>query len=417
MNRVAKVFRSRLFNNIFNQFLLEGFSNLIPIILVPFLLNQIGVEKYGVINFALAFAFYFQVVNEFGFDLSNVRHVVLHRDDKHRLSEIFSSILCCKLGIILVSAFVYVLIVCILPDFRQLWLLYALAFVRLFGIILSPYWFFRSMEDIKYVTRAVLPAKIIATLPIFFIVHSADKYIWVMFFFALETILSGIISLAIIRKRYGLTFQRPSVQNLKFYMKDSFPFFTSTFLTRIYQNSNAVVLGFVCGEASVGIYTATEKLYNAYSSFVMPIITKVLYPYFSRIKDFVRINRAVLLIIGLNIVLLGLVYYLTPYLLDFFLKENVDEIISYFNLFLLLLMVSIPCELLGYTYLGVMGYVNKVNETAVYAALFYMLSAIVLTATHLVSISNLIFLLLATNLIRLIMLLRYIRIYKGRNTQ
>lgn len=416
MNRVAKVFSSRLFNNIFNQFLLEGFSHLIPIILVPFLLNRIGVEKYGVINFALAFAFYFQVVNEFGFDLSNVRHVVLHRDDKHRLSEILSSILCCKLGIILVSALVYVLIICIFPSFRQLWLLYALAFVRLFGIILTPAWFFRSMEDTKYVTRTVLPAKIIAILPIFFIVHSADKYIWVMFFFALETILSGIISLAIIRKRYGLVFQLPSAQNLKFYMKDSFPFFTSTFLTRIYQNSNAVVLGFVCGEASVGIYSATEKLYNAYSSFVMPIITKVLYPYFSRIKDFVRINRAVFLILGLNLVLLGIVYYLVPYLLDFFIKDNVDEIISYFNLFLLLLVVSIPCELLGYTYLGVMGYVNRVNETAIFAALFYILSVIALTVSNLVSITNLIFLLMATNLIRLIMTLTYIRIYKGRNT-
>ena len=44
----------------------------------------IGVEKYGLVNFAIIFSFYFQIFNEFGFDLSNVRHVVNNRDNQEK---------------------------------------------------------------------------------------------------------------------------------------------------------------------------------------------------------------------------------------------------------------------------------------------------------------------------------------------
>ena len=66
---LSQVFKSRLLSNIWNQFLLYGFSSIIPILLIPYLLNVIGVEKYGLVNFAIIFSFYFQIFNEFGFDL------------------------------------------------------------------------------------------------------------------------------------------------------------------------------------------------------------------------------------------------------------------------------------------------------------------------------------------------------------
>ena len=47
---------SKLFSNIFNQFLLYGFSHLLPFLLMPYLLATVGVAKYGLINFAIAFS-------------------------------------------------------------------------------------------------------------------------------------------------------------------------------------------------------------------------------------------------------------------------------------------------------------------------------------------------------------------------
>ncbi len=179
---LSKIIHSKIFENLCNQFILYGFSRLFPLFLIPFLLNTIGIEKYGLIEIALAFSFYFQVINEFGFDLSNVRHVIKNRDNPEALSNVFSAILQCKTLLFTITSVVYFSIVYFYQDFREYWLLYLLCSIRLYGILSLPNWMFRSMEDLKYVTRIILSVKTISILPIFWVVESPDDYNWVMFF-------------------------------------------------------------------------------------------------------------------------------------------------------------------------------------------------------------------------------------------
>ena len=157
------------------------------------------------------------------------------------------------------------------------------------------------MEDVKYVTRVSLIVKCISILPIFVVVRKPEDFTWVMFFFALETVLSGILALGIAINKYKLLWVRVSFNDVVYYFKDSFPFFTSMFLTRVYQTSNTFILGVVCGDFVTGIYSAAEKLHNVYTSLITPLIEDIFYPYFSRIKDIVKINMMVLSIIALNL--------------------------------------------------------------------------------------------------------------------
>lgn len=406
---ISRVVKSKLFSNIFNQFLLYGFSHILPFLLMPYLLATIGVAKYGLVNFALAFSFYFQVVNEWGFDLSNVRHVVKNRDNSKELSKIFWSIIGCKGLLLIVSSLIYSLIIFLIPKFHGNEWLYFWSFIRLVGIIITPFWLFRSMEDMKYVTRISLMVKCFCILPIFFIVKFPGDYNWVMFFFSLEAIFSGIVSLLIAIKSYRLHFYRVRLLDIKFYFKDSLPFFTSVFLTRIYQTSNTFVLGLVCGDSVTGIYSAAEKLYNAYASLVAPMINHIFYPYFSRIKDFVRINKMVLTIIISNLIILTLVYIVSPYLIPIFIKVEVNNIINYFNIFLLVLVFSISNEILGFPYLGILGQIKEVKDSTWYASLFYLSLLFLFLFFGMVNILNLIFLLLGTNIVSLLFRLWFIK--------
>lgn len=406
---ISRVVKSKLFSNIFNQFLLYGFSHILPFLLMPYLLATIGVAKYGLVNFALAFSFYFQVVNEWGFDLSNVRHVVKNRDNSKELSKIFWSIIGCKGLLLIVSSLIYSLIIFLIPKFHGNEWLYFWSFIRLVGIIITPFWLFRSMEDMKYVTRISLMVKCFCILPIFFIVKFPGDYNWVMFFFSLEAIFSGIVSLLIAIKSYRLHFYRVRLLDIKFYFKDSLPFFTSVFLTRIYQTSNTFVLGLVCGDSVTGIYSAAEKIYNAYASLVAPMINHIFYPYFSRIKDFVRINKMVLTIIISNLIILTLVYIVSPYLIPIFIKVEVNNIINYFNIFLLVLVFSISNEILGFPYLGILGQIKEVKDSTWYASLFYLSLLFLFLFFGMVNILNLIFLLLGTNIVSLLFRLWFIK--------
>lgn len=405
---ISRVLKSKLFSNIFNQFLLYGFSHILPFLLMPYLLATIGVAKYGLVNFAIAFAFYFQVFQEWGFDLSNVRHVVKYKNDQKQLSLTFFSILSCKFCLAVASFIVYLTIVYSVPEFRNNDSLYLLAFVRLLGILISPYWLFRSMEDVKYVTRVSLIVKCISILPIFVVVRKPEDFTWVMFFFALETVLSGILALGIAINKYKLLWVRVSFNDVVYYFKDSFSFFTSMFLTRVYQTSNTFILGVVCGDFVTGIYSAAEKLHNVYTSLITPLIEDIFYPYFSRIKDIVKINMMVLAIIALNLFIIIIIFFISPYIIPLFIKTEQDEIMFAFNLFLLLLVVRVPNDILGFPYLGVLGKIKEVRNSTVVATTIYSLGIVLFLISGIVSISNIIYLLLATNLVSLLCRIKHI---------
>lgn len=370
---ISKILNSKLLANLSYQTILYGFSHIIPLVLIPFLINTIGIEKYGIINFAIAFGFYFQVINEFGFDLSNVRHVVGNRTDKEKLSEILSTILQCKLYIILVSGIVFFSLVFTCERFKSDTIMYILVFIRMFFVIITPLWLFRSLENMKTITRVTVPVKIISILPVFFVVKQPEDYVWVMLSYTVECMLSAVIILTMAIRNYDLTIRWQRTSTIKYYLKDSLPFFSSSFITRIYQTSNTVIIGFIMGDYALGIYTTAEKLYFAYVSFVSPIISHVFYPYFQRIKDIVRINKIIITTCLCNVGLLLVLYLLMPYVAVFVLGDHSENILHYFNIFLIVLALYIPNELMGFPYMGVIGKIKEVTYSSVYAAISYFI--------------------------------------------
>lgn len=392
-----QLYKSKLLSNICNQFILYGFSGIVPILLIPFLLNVIGVEKYGLINFCLVFSFYFQVFNEFGFDLSNVRHVVNNRENPEKLGRIVSSILQAKIFLVFCSFIVFYFIVISIPSFRKELILYSLAYFRIIGIAIAPYWFFRSMEDLKYITRISIPVKFLCVLPIFFIVQTKGDYYLVMMCYMLETIVSSIVAIIIAKKKYKIKFQIVTIKEIKYYLKDSVPFFSSTFFMRVYTNMNTLILGLFVGDFAVGLYTAAEKLYNAYSSFISPILYQILYPYFTRIKDIKRTTKIVLGICVINIVIVLLLYILSPHIIPIFIKAEASNIISYFNFFLILLAISVPVDMIGFPFLGVLNKIDAVNKTTIFSAIIYFICILFLILFNSIDVNSVILALIIAN--------------------
>ncbi len=409
-DNIKRLAHSKIMSNTLNQFMLYGFSNFIPLFLMPFLLATIGVDCYGLIYFILGFTFYFQIINEFGFDLSNVRHIAENRNNSIQLSYVFSAILQCRLLLFVITSIPYIIIILNFEKFNEFVILYSIALVRLLGITLTPYWFFRSMEDMKNVTKISLFVKILSTLPIFIFVRTPKDTIWVIFFFSLECVLSSCISIWLAIKKYNMKLTCISWKTMLFFLKDSIPFFSSTLFKRIYQNSNIVLLGFFSTPTITGIYTVSEKLYNAYASFMSPLIVHVLYPYFTRVRDFVRINKIVISLCIGNIIILYIIYMLGGFIIPMITdSSNLNEILFYFNLFLILLAISIPNDILGFPYLGVMGFIKEVNYSTIYASVFYLCIIGVLFLANSINIVMLITTLILTNILSLVFRLYYIR--------
>lgn len=92
--------KKRLLANFASLIVLRGFQFLIPLITLPYLVRTIGLEKFGLINFALALGLYFGAVVQYGFGVTATREIARNRDDPEKLSQIYSATLFYRLYLI-----------------------------------------------------------------------------------------------------------------------------------------------------------------------------------------------------------------------------------------------------------------------------------------------------------------------------
>ena len=93
----------QLLSNFLSLTTLQAFTYILPLITLPYLVRVLGTEKFGLVMFAQAFIIFFNIFVDYGFNLSATREVSVNRDNKNKLTEIYSSVISIKLLLLVVS--------------------------------------------------------------------------------------------------------------------------------------------------------------------------------------------------------------------------------------------------------------------------------------------------------------------------
>jgi len=270
--------KRRVLENFLSLSILQGINCILPLITLPYLVRVIGPGHFGLIAFAQAFIQYFNILTDYGFNLSATRAISTHRDDKIKISEIFSSVMVIKCGLLLISLILLTIIVFSFKKFHQDWEIYYLTFGIVVGQVLFPVWFFEGIERMKYITFLNVISKLIFTISIFIFIHKASDYLYVPVLNSFGSLVAGILAIYIVVKNFKIIFKFPQIEQLKHQLKEGWCIFISTVAVAAYKSSSIFILGLFASNEIVGYFSVAKKLIDVVNS-MASIISRAIYPY------------------------------------------------------------------------------------------------------------------------------------------
>jgi len=315
----------RLFENFISLSILQGLNYILPLVTFPYLVRVLGVEKFGLLSFTTATIAYFQILTDYGFNLSATREVAINRDNKEKLNEIFSSVMIIKFGLLIISFLLLSVLVFSFEKFRQDWLVYYLSFGMVVGQVLFPVWFFQGMERMRYITILNAVAKGIFTIAIFVFVKSQSDYWKVPLLNSIGFLIAGIASLVLIYKYFKIVLTRVSKISIFKQLQDGWLIFISNITVSLYTISTTFILGLFTNNIIVGYYSAADKLINIAKSLFFPV-TQTLYPYISNLAS--RSKKRTIDLIKKIALIFGLIGMIITISISFFAEKIIYIIVG-----------------------------------------------------------------------------------------
>lgn len=275
-------------------FLLQNVNYIIPLLLLPYLTRTLGADNFGRISFAQAFVTYFIMLTDFGFNTSSTQEVVRVRDDRKALSKVFWSTTFTKLFFAILSFFLFAILILVVPKLQLANILLLIAFTGVISTILFPVWLFQGLEKMSYITWLNVLPRILVLICTFIFVKQKSDYTMALSIQAIGTLLSAIACSILIFKQKTVSFYLPQLSDIQSTITESWHIFASSVATNIYTTTNTVVLGFLSSDATVGIFSASEKIIRAIIS-IFSSISQVTFP---RINTYYKQSKELALQFG-----------------------------------------------------------------------------------------------------------------------
>ena len=101
-NIIKERTKTLVFKNFSALMILQLGNTVLALIIMPYLINALGISKYGLYSFAFAISMYLVIVTDFGFGFTGVKLISVNRNNLNKVSGIFHSIQIIKIIILLI---------------------------------------------------------------------------------------------------------------------------------------------------------------------------------------------------------------------------------------------------------------------------------------------------------------------------
>lgn len=250
---------------------------LVPLMVFPYVSRILGPEGIGSIDVVESVINYSILFSMMGLSTLGIREIAKAKDDPEMLRQTFVDLFSLNLVSTLAVLAILLVMVFTVPQFMERKELFSIGLVKLVFNLFWIEWFFKGVENFKYITIRSVIMRILFILVVFCFIRAKDDDLLYYFFWVSLTIGNAICNWNY-RKRYvrfSLRQASPSRYVKPFVLLGLF-----AMLSAVYTQLNVTYLGFVCGDQEAGYYTTATRLYFVLIA-LFSTLTGVMIPHMS----------------------------------------------------------------------------------------------------------------------------------------
>jgi PST family polysaccharide transporter len=272
--------RSKWLGNMFWLYALQGLNYLVPLAVLPYLIRVLGVERYGLVAFAQAFAQYFVLITDYGFNLSATKRIAQDRASRESVSVLFWSVMFIKCLLFTVGAAILTILLFAVPRIHAHPEVYVISYFIVLGSVLFPVWLFQGMEQMRFISVVTGGAKVLSAVLLVIFVHQSSDYLLAAGILAGGMLLAGVVGFCIALAHFKIALHLPTRAACWQTLFDGWHLFVSAGGASLYANTGVFLVGLVAGNLQAGYFSVAEKTVRGIQGLLAPI-TQAVYPHVS----------------------------------------------------------------------------------------------------------------------------------------
>ena len=232
---------------------------LFPLMTFPYISRVLGVDNVGLCNFVDSVINYFVLFSMLGIGVVGIREVAKNKADKEALSFCFRDIIVFNLILTFIVEVILVASVFLVPRLYAHKELYFIGALKLLANVFLIEWFYKGMEEFRYITLRSIVVKALYVAAVFLFVRDRKDYGVYYFLMASMYVINAVFNWSYLRR--FISFRVESARPWR-YGKTIAIMGCHLILTSMYTTFNIIYLGFAANETEVGYYTTATKLYS-----------------------------------------------------------------------------------------------------------------------------------------------------------
>jgi len=324
-NHLAKIvhlgLRSTVACNAASLYLIQFANYIVPLIMVPYLVQVLGPAGYGAVAFAQGFINYLMLFVEYGFNWSATRKISVLREDHQAVNRTALHVWVAK-GLLSFAGFaVLLLLIAVVSKLKEVaWLLLAL-YGLVLGNVLFPTWLFQGMERMVAISAINLAMKVAVLVGVSALVHRPEDAVLYAALMGGGFFAAGLVGAIVAVRMFNLKFAPITWSEIWEALREGWLLFLSSASAKLYITGNAFVLGMLSDYSVVGFYAAAEKAVTAIRGILVPI-SSAAYPRSSKLasisKDYALswAKRLLFLMVAIGAILTVITLIMAPLMID-----------------------------------------------------------------------------------------------------